>query len=595
MKKITKRVLWHTLLLLLFAALLLSVSLRSRQSAPQGCTAVQFVGEYRLDEGEWLTLGEKFTAAPQDGTLTLRGRFDRAINDGEQLHLLLNHLEYSISVNGETVATSDSWLWAPTADRCCAVWDSVTMPAVGPEDTVELEVRSHHRFSLDSSYQQLLESLYVGDTILLHHTLAESSLLSQITGWLLCALALCVLGAALAFSLASLPGAGKLWAFGLLALSIGGYTFLDSTAAALHPVSPALMTCTMLLCLVLGMVEINHFLVLHLTGGARTVALFTLYFQSAAGAIMALIGMSGYILMYELLLPWAILQLVAVPILLGCCVRELAVKRLWRDLPLTCVFALLLCALAELIGLFFPAWSSGLLVKSVSPILLLVLLVAGLRWLVKNQHTVQQVETLAADLENSRILMAMNQIRTHFIFNVLNAISGMCKYDPEKADRTVVRFARFLRSNIDIMQSDVPVTFNAALRHLEDYIALEQVRFGSRINFVTDIEEDYFCLPPLVLQPLVENAIKHGLTPVPEGGTITLRTWVEGNDVCVSVHDDGVGYDTTLPNRTEAVGLQNVRFRLKHVMNGSLTMESAPGQGTTATIRVPLEEAVKCM
>ena len=243
----------------------------------------------------------------------------------------------------------------------------------------------------------------------------------------------------------------------------------------------------------------------------------------------------------------------------------------------------------------FPAFPRGIVIVPVFLALFFLLLGRSLYLIATNHQKAGQAEQLALDLENSRILMAMNQIRTHFIFNVLNAISGMCKYDPEKADRTVVRFARYLRTNIDIMQSDVPVIFNAALRHVEDYIALEQIRFGDTVRFVTDIEEDYFALPPLVLQPLVENAIKHGLNPKPGGGTITLRTRIEGDSVCVSVHDDGVGFDPKLPARDGSVGLQNVRFRLEHIMHGSLTMDSAPGEGTTATIRIPLEEATKCM
>ena len=263
------------------------------------------------------------------------------------------------------------------------------------------------------------------------------------------------------------------------------------------------------------------------------------------------------------------------------------------------MFVVLLSMLAELGGSLSPSfphgWLPKLLPTLLSPVLFVVLLQQGIRFAADNGQKASRADALATELENSRILLAMNQIRTHFIFNILNAISGMCKYDPAKADRTVVLFARFLRTNIDIMQSDTPVTFSSALRHVEDYIVLEQIRFGDRLNFVTDIEEDYFCLPPLVLQPLIENAIKHGLSNKPEGGTITLRTWVDDNDVCVSVHDDGVGFDPTQPPRTGSVGLQNVRFRLQYTMNGTLTMDSAPGEGTTATIRIPLEEATKCM
>ena len=194
-------------------------------------------------------------------------------------------------------------------------------------------------------------------------------------------------------------------------------------------------------------------------------------------------------------------------------------------------------------------------------------------------------------LEHSRITVMMNQIRSHFIFNVLNAISGMCKYDPEKADRTVVCFARYLRTNIDIMQDDDLVTFHAALRHIEDYMELEQIRFGEDLRFRTDIQVEHFMMPPMLMQPLVENAIRHGLNPKPEGGTITLRTRQEQDWIRVEIIDDGVGFDTEQNAGQQSVGIRNVRFRLEHMVNGYLEIRSTPGQGTTATILIPQKEA----
>ena len=189
----------------------------------------------------------------------------------------------------------------------------------------------------------------------------------------------------------------------------------------------------------------------------------------------------------------------------------------------------------------------------------------------------------------------MNQIRTHFIFNVLNAISGMCKYDPEKADRTVVRFSRYLRTNIDIMQADAPISFSAALRHVEDYIVLEQIRFGDKLRFITDITVEDFMLPPLILQPLVENAIKHGISVKPNGGTITLRTRSEKGNFLIFIEDDGVGFDPSAAGSEHSVGLKNVRFRLRHMVNGSLSIDSTPGHGTVYTISIPQKEASPCM
>lgn len=184
----------------------------------------------------------------------------------------------------------------------------------------------------------------------------------------------------------------------------------------------------------------------------------------------------------------------------------------------------------------------------------------------------------------------MSQIRTHFIFNVLNAISGMCKYDPDKADKTVVRFARFLRSNMDIMEEDKPVPFERALEHVEDYVALEEVRFGGRIEFVTDIEVSRFKLPSLILQPLVENAIRHGLLPKPDGGMIVLRTRTDGKNIMISIEDEGVGFDTEQPAKEKSVALKNIRFRLENMVNGRLDVQSCPGQGTKVTITIPCQE-----
>lgn len=198
-------------------------------------------------------------------------------------------------------------------------------------------------------------------------------------------------------------------------------------------------------------------------------------------------------------------------------------------------------------------------------------------------------------LMENRLTTMQSQIRSHFMFNILNAISGMCKYDPEKADQTVVCFARYLRTNIDIMQDDQKVTFRSALRHLEDYVALEQIRFGDQIRFVTQIHVDNFMLPPLVLQPIVENAIKHGLTPKPTGGTVRLRTWATKDEVWIEIRDDGVGFNTNAISSERSVGLKNVRFRLENLMHGKMNINSKPGRGTVVTITIPREETDKCM
>ena len=254
---------------------------------------------------------------------------------------------------------------------------------------------------------------------------------------------------------------------------------------------------------------------------------------------------------------------------------------------------------ADLIIFYVRNSSAGLIFTLLSISVFVLLEGCGFiaRYVEQQNRLAEHEITIAeneARLSQSRFTMMMSQIRSHFVFNILNAISGMCKYDPEKADKTIVHFARFLRSNIDIMQNDELVHFHNALRHLEDYVALEQVRYGDSIEFVTDIQVDDFMLPPLVMQPIVENSIKHGITPKNEGGTVTLRTREDNNNVYIIIEDDGVGYNSGALISEKSVGIQNTVFRLKHMVNGTLKMESIVGIGTKATITIPRKEADKC-
>lgn len=201
----------------------------------------------------------------------------------------------------------------------------------------------------------------------------------------------------------------------------------------------------------------------------------------------------------------------------------------------------------------------------------------------------QELEVKETQLTMSQITIMMSQIRSHFVFNILNAISGMCKYDPEKADETIVRFSRYLRNNIDIMENDKNIPFQLEMERLEDYVILEQVRFGDRIGFTADIEADNFVIPPLILQPIVENAIKHGISKREEGGEIQLKTRRVGENIVITIEDDGVGFSMEELNKEASVGLRNIRFRLHHLVGGTMEIESQPGVGTTVTLTIPGE------
>ena len=148
-------------------------------------------------------------------------------------------------------------------------------------------------------------------------------------------------------------------------------------------------------------------------------------------------------------------------------------------------------------------------------------------------------------------------------------------------------------SNFGGLDSPTPISVRKEIEHVRHYLAIEQVRFPD-MHFEFDLRSDDFILPALSIQPLVENAVKHGLMKLEKGGTIRITTYETSTVYCVEVQDTGVGFDVAaLEPRTGHIGLHNIQSRLKSMCGGTLTVESTPGKGTTATITIPKEERLK--
>ncbi|MGN0522687.1 MAG: sensor histidine kinase [Eubacterium sp.] len=180
----------------------------------------------------------------------------------------------------------------------------------------------------------------------------------------------------------------------------------------------------------------------------------------------------------------------------------------------------------------------------------------------------------------------LSQIRPHFLYNSIGAISELCKQNPEQAREALQSFAEYLRGNMNSVNSPDFIPFKDELSHIEAYLKLEKMRFADKLNIVYDIEEKNFSLPPLTVQPIVENAVKHGICKTEEGGTITLKTRKDGDRVIISVIDDGIGFDTDLfyKNSKGHIGITNVKKRLEQTNCGSLIIDSKTDIGTTAQI-----------
>lgn len=184
----------------------------------------------------------------------------------------------------------------------------------------------------------------------------------------------------------------------------------------------------------------------------------------------------------------------------------------------------------------------------------------------------------------------LSQIQPHFLYNSLSAIAMLCEKEPSQAKKATVAFADYLRGNMDALTQKDLIPFEKELLHIENYLQLEQIRFGDELEVIYDIETVEFKVPVLSVQPLVENAVKHGIR---RKGIVVIHTQENPEDFEIRIMDDGVGFDPKKakairkePNRSH-VGMENVKRRLKELCQGSVEYESKPGEGTTVILRIP--------
>ena len=207
-------------------------------------------------------------------------------------------------------------------------------------------------------------------------------------------------------------------------------------------------------------------------------------------------------------------------------------------------------------------------------------------------HLQRAQNMIRKERERQRMQLKLSQIKPHFLYNTLETIEALCLTDPKAANEATARFSQYLRSNLAGITEDKTVPFSKELSHAKLYLELEQTRFEDALQVEYHISCTDFFLPPLTLEPLVENAVRHGVRMKPDGRG-TVKIFVEQKPDCyeITVQDDGPGFDATVPpaDGKPHIGIHNVRTRLED-HGGSLTIHSELGTGTAATIRVPIKK-----
>ena len=614
-KEKRKKFPWSTMWIL--AAFILSVVFvwtccyDSLQNIPEAIPEVIFEGEYRIGKGEYAPVVPGDHIPSTKGDVTLRGTFylcdpetgekTAAVPRGVNLSFHLIHVGATVYAPGAAPYTFECEDERYREDACGEMILPYTFRSEAG-DTVTVVIHNPHTFGNDNAVDHMLESFAIYGGINYESSQIERGDLQRAMGLVSLISGFLFLGVSAFSSLVHIESGRKMCFVGLMMLFAGGYFLLSVHAIYLWNSLVVFNTVVMGLCMMFYLIFLLAYIAHNLAPRMKKLGHVLVLILTAVTVAVVLVSFSNDIRFYDTYRYWFGAYLLLSPVIAVCMIRS------FKDLESTdkgVVFLCLLGVLAadiDILHTTFGLWRGGIASRFVfvaiylaSFVVVLRIIPQGVNAEAREKQLEDEHQELKNKLQESRISIMLSQIKPHFLFNTLNSIYYLCEKDPSAAQSAINHFSDYLRNNLDNLQETELITFSAELEHVQTYLALEKVRFADELDVIYDITIDDFFLPVLTVQPLVENAVKHGISQKRGGGQVTVATRATETHYQITVTDTGKGFD---PARYQEdgqvhIGIENVRERLRIRCGGTLTIESAEGQGTVATILLPKESSVK--
>ena len=599
------RIMSVSLLILLAAGLLWFGNSTSVQADPALLPEIYFDGEYRIADGEWQQFVEGEHIPATKGDVTLRGNLHMRF-EGEYLgvyredipiafytnHINLTFYEIFEGERIHFVMDTENPLYGDSV--CGERWEAYTFTS-SPEEMIEILIHNPHAFGNETAIDEMMSSITFWSGIDFEKETLSSGESQRNIGLFFVIVSLMLLGIAIFATLIHTKNIKIIWMLGIVILFAGLYFTYGAPGVALWSESiifnTTILGISMMLYMFFLTVTVDYFL-----KTTKKIGDIALVILGITNAIFFIVPMVSDVLFYDTWTLWIVVQSAINFVLIGCLIKEFTIsKTKLRWLYLGAILPLI-AFVADIIGVGVGAWEGGLISQYIFVALFAVAMIMVLNLIPNNINAAAKAKELEmekialnAQLAESRISTMMSQIRPHFIYNTLGSIEQLCKLDPPKAGDLVHNFAKYLRGNFGELDNPKPILMSQEMEHVHHYISIENVRFPD-MTFTFEMNSQDFKIPALTVQPIVENAIKHGLMKLPKGGTIRVVSYETDKSYCISVVDDGVGFDTNaLMDDRKHVGLRNIRERLKVMVNGILEIESTPGVGTKVLVEIPKE------
>ena len=255
-------------------------------------------------------------------------------------------------------------------------------------------------------------------------------------------------------------------------------------------------------------------------------------------------------------------------------------QKLTKKYDIAFLIYLLPLLIAMIVQAFTTAFLLIVIAVSVSALSMLGIVLAD---------QVEQYMRQQREISSQRASIAVLQMRPHFIYNTMMSIYYLCEQNPQKAQQVTLDFTTYLRKNFNAVASDNTIPFSEELEHTRAYLAVEQAQYDDNLFVEYDTPHTLFRVPTLTLQPIVENAVKHGMDPdAAEPLHISIKTGKTDSGYEIIVEDNGPGFspaDDDAPH----IALANIRERLAMMCNGTLEIAAREGGGTRVTVRIPMK------
>ena len=573
-----------TVILIVFTVLVVSRGMS--RGVPLECEKIEIKGSLSYDDGHtYHTLDSRIGQLPTkyDNVIIL-GHLDHDLVYGRPVYLFVQGLKVKIYVNGKVVFDH--------TDFSEDTWDYFVPGAIKTTDDIKIELSTDKSYIYNVHFRQFLKRMYQAERYDLIRVL-----LSHYMPHLLVCLAITIMGISILIYWACFRGVRDYNAEGLRSCGIlmimGGITcYLDYNYVTL--LSRNLYFLSFLNFVTQAM------LVIFMTSYMRRyVAIEESRRRANTIIVTMVVFMAIYMLHYILKetttnFDWLFMAFVlAVMVMLFIGLRDVYKEGMVIPVHNRMAFDTLLLLVSGFIIEIIYYVLTGTYIVRVIEVCLLVFSVAQYYLLVStnvdNYLKAKRARELESELVQNKIKLMLGQIQPHFLYNAIGTIRALCIKNPKEARNALDYFAKFLRANMDSLTEEGCIPFEKELDHVKSYLYIEKLRFGELLDVEFDIKATDFECPPLMLQTMVENAVKHGLMPKKDGGKIKISTSETKNCYEIKVADDGVGYDTDKPleDGRSHIGVDNTRQRIVALCNGTMNIGSRMGSGTTITIIIP--------